>query len=81
VTRWEYMAMEMQLEGDYEVKDAYGNWHKQRGPHVIWRTGAQSMHDALHEIGSNGWEMCGVAPSTQNFSCHILYFKRMMPGS
>ena len=78
--RWEYMAVEFQLMGDYEVRDAYGNRHKQTGPHVAWRTGPQSMPDALRTFGLDGWEMCGVAPSTQNFSCHILYFKRMLPG-
>jgi hypothetical protein len=76
VTHWEYRAVELQLVGQYEVRDHAGNWRKQQGPHVAWRTGAQSMDDALRDFGSNGWEMCGVAPSTQNFTCHILYFKR-----
>jgi hypothetical protein len=75
------MAVEFQLDGEYEVRDTYGNAHKQRGPHVSWRTGAQSMQDALRDLGANGWEICGVAPSTQNFSCHIVYFKREAPGS
>jgi hypothetical protein len=79
--RWEYMALELQLDGEYQVRDASGNWSKQRGPHVEWRTGAQSMQDALRDLGSNGWEMGGVAPSTQNFSCHILYFKREISAS
>jgi hypothetical protein len=68
--------VELQLQGEYQVRDATGNLQKRRGPHVAWRSGAQSMADALRDFGSNGWEMCGVAPSTQNFSCHILYFKR-----
>ena len=79
MTRWEYMAVEFQLDGAYQVSDGRGRWQKQRGPHVLWRTGAQSMHDALRDFGSNGWEMCGVAPSTQSLSCHILYFKRPIP--
>jgi hypothetical protein len=70
------MAVEFQLDGEYETRDAYGNRHTQRGPHVTWRTGAQSMQDALTNFGANGWEMCGVAPSTQNLACHIVYFKR-----
>jgi hypothetical protein len=74
--RWEYMAVEFQLAGDYEVRDARGNTHTQKGPHVAWRTGSQSMRDALQEFGLNGWEMCGVGPSTQNVATHILYFKR-----
>ncbi|HEY2594625.1 MAG TPA: hypothetical protein VGK33_12070, partial [Chloroflexota bacterium] len=78
--RWEYMAVEFQLDGEYEVKDAHGYAHTQRGPHVTWRTGAQSMQDALRDFGANGWEMCGVATSTQNFSCHIVYLKRELPA-
>jgi hypothetical protein len=76
VRRWEYMAVELQLDGDYQARDARGNVHKQRGPHISWRSGAQPMQEALRDCGANGWEMCGVAPSTQNFLCHILYFKR-----
>jgi hypothetical protein len=80
VRRWEYMTVEFQLEGEYEARDFNGNLHKLRGPHVSWRTGAQSMNDALRDFGANGWEMCGVAPSTQNIACHITYFKRELPG-
>ena len=76
VSSWEYRAVEFQLDGEYEVDGAYGNRQKRRGPHVNWRTGGQSMQDALQDLGSKGWEMCGVAPSTKNFSCHIVYFKR-----
>ncbi len=78
---WEYLTVEFQLDGEYEVRDAHGYTHKQRGPHVSWSSGAQSMPDALRGFGANGWEMCGVAPSTQNFSCHIVYFKRLIPGA
>ncbi len=78
---WEYMTVEFQLDGEYQVRDVNGYMHTQRGPHVSWRTGAQSMLDALREFGASGWEMCGVAPSTQNFSCHIVYFKRETPDS
>jgi hypothetical protein len=39
------------------------------------------MPDALRDFGANGWELCAVAPSSQNFSSHILYFKREMPTS
>jgi len=81
VTHWEYMTVEFQLDGEYEVRDSIGHLQKRHGPHVTWRTRAQSMPDALREFGLNGWEMCGVAPSTQNFSCHILYFKRPMLAS
>lgn len=81
MARWEYMAVEFQLEGEYQVKDANGNSQKHRGPHVAWRFGGQSMQDALRDFGSNGWEMCGVAPSTQKISCHIAYFKREIPAS
>jgi hypothetical protein len=80
LARWEYTAVEFQLDGEYQMRDAGGNWHNQRGPHVSWRTGTQSMSDALRDLGANGWEMCGVAPSTQNLSCHIVYFKRELPG-
>jgi hypothetical protein len=38
------------------------------------------MQDALRDYGANGWEMCGVAPSTQNLACHIVYFKRPIPS-
>jgi hypothetical protein len=79
--RWEYMTIEFVLGGEYQVRDAYGNSHKRQGPHVSWRTGAQSMQDALHDFGMNGWEMCGVAPSTANFGAHIVYFKRMIAGT
>jgi hypothetical protein len=75
------MAVEFQLSGEYQARDARGNMHTQKGPHVQWRTGGQSMRDALQEFGMNGWEMCGVAPSTQNLSCHILYFKRELPAA
>jgi hypothetical protein len=75
------VAVEFQLDGEYEMSDMRGNRYKQRGPHVMWRTGAQSMHDALRDFGVNGWEMCGVAPSMPNFSCHIVYFKRELSGS
>jgi hypothetical protein len=34
------------------------------------------MQDALRDFGANGWEMCGVAPSTANMAAHIVYFKR-----
>ena len=81
MTRWEYMEVEFQLDGEYQVPGTQGKWQKRNGPHVTWRNGAQSMHDALRDFGLNSWEMCGVAPSTQNFSCHILYFKRAIPGS
>jgi hypothetical protein len=81
VTLWEYMAVEFLIDGEFKVRDARGNWTKRRGPHVVWRTGEQSMHDALRNFGLSGWEMCGVAPSTQNFSCHILYFKRVIQGT
>jgi len=74
------MAVEFQLDGEYQIRDVNGNLYKQRGPHVSWRTGAQSMDDALRDFGINGWEMCGVAPSTQNLSCHIVYLKREMQG-
>jgi hypothetical protein len=74
------MAVEFILDGDYEFKDARGNWQKRRGPHVAWRSGAQDMHDALRDFGLNGWEMCGVAPSTQNLASHIAYFKREIAG-
>jgi hypothetical protein len=47
---------------------------------VAWRTGAQSMDDALRDLGWNGWELCSAAPSTQHSACHILYFKREIPG-
>ena len=81
MAHWEYRAVEFQLDGEYEVHDANGNKQKLRGPHVAWRSGQQSMHDALQDFGSNGWEMCGVAPSTQNFSCHIVYLKRKVSGT
>lgn len=74
--RWEYMAVEFQLDGEYERRDATGNLRKYRGPHIVWRSGAQSMQDALRDFGSNGWEMCGVAPSTKSFDSHIVYLKR-----
>jgi len=80
VVRWEYTAVEFQLDGEYQARDAAGILRKQRGPHVIWRTGGQSMQDALRDYGANGWEMCGVAPSTQNLACHIVYFKRPIPA-
>jgi len=70
----------LQLQGEYQVRDASGNWLKRRGPHVAWRTGAQSMDDALRDFGWNGWELCSAAPSTQDLACHILYFKREIPG-
>jgi hypothetical protein len=78
MTRWEYRAVEFLLDGEYQVRDAYGNWQKQHGPHVSWRTGGQSMQDALQDLGSNGWEICGAAPATKNFASHILYFKRAL---
>jgi hypothetical protein len=81
VLRWEYTAVEFQLFAEYQVRDAAGNWHKQRGPHVTWRSGGQSMLDALRAFGADGWEMCGVAPSTKNFACHIVYLKRQLPAS
>jgi hypothetical protein len=81
MARWEYMTVEILLAGEYEIRDARGNSHKQRGPHVAWRSGAQPMQDALREFGMNGWEMCGVAPSTANFAAHIVYFKRQIAGS
>ena len=81
MARWEYMTVEFLLDGEYEISDRGRSSHKQRGPHVAWRTGAQPMQDALRDIGMNGWEMCGVAPSTANFASHIVYFKRLIPGS
>jgi len=75
------MAVEFQLDGEYKIRDANGALLKQHGPHVNWRSGAQAMRDALREFGWNGWEMCGVAPSMPNFSCHILYFKRTVPDA
>jgi hypothetical protein len=71
--------VEFQLGGEYQIRDASGNWQKRRGPHVAWRSGGQDMHDALRDFGLGGWEMCGVAPSMQNLSCHIAYFKREIP--
>src|SRR3954452_7658804 len=73
VPRWDYRAVEFQLDGEYEITGSDGRRQKLRGPHVTWRSGGQSMQDALCDLGSNGWEMCGVAPSTQNFLCHIVY--------
>jgi hypothetical protein len=81
MARWEYMTVEFLLDGEYQIKDARGNTRKQRGPHVAWRTGAQPMQNALRDFGMNGWEMCGVAPSTANIASHIVYFKRQIPGT
>jgi hypothetical protein len=79
--RFEYMAVELQLEGDFTARDNRGLMHKQQGPHFSWRGGDQPMRDALRDFGANGWEMVGVAPSTKDFLCHILYFKREIPGA
>jgi len=73
---WEYMTVEFVLDGEYQIRTATGGSQKLRGPHVAWRSGAQSMQDALRDFGLNGWEICGVAPSTANFASHIVYFKR-----
>jgi hypothetical protein len=81
VKRWEYMTVEFQLGGEYEVRHPNGSHQKVQGPHVAWRSGAQSMQDALRDFGWNGWEICGVAPSMQNLSCHIVYFKRELQAS
>lgn len=78
--RWEYMAVELQLEGEFTARDARGLVHKEHGPHFSWRSGDQAMRDALRDFGANGWEMVGVAPSTKDFQCHILYFKRETLG-
>ena len=74
------MAVELQLDGDFKTRDFRGNVRNEHGPHFSWRSGDQPMRDGLRDFGANGWEMVGAAPSTKDFLCHILYFKREIPG-